>query len=89
MTLKEIEENRGNADFWNKKIIKIEDLFKEKKTIILTDRELELFLNGVKISIFCNKADLKDDSYRIYNKKNEFIGLGEVKYSKLKRDVII
>ena len=64
-------------------------MFKEKKKIILTDKELELFLNGVKISTFCNKADLKDDIYRIYNEKKEFIGLGEVKYSKLKRDVII
>ena len=59
-------------------------MFKNKKEISLTDKKLELFLNGVKL-----EYDLSDDTYKIYNKTNVFIGIGEVKNKKLKRDVVM
>lgn len=64
-------------------IITIEQFFEEKEEIKLSDKELQLFLNGVKLSI--NKSD---DLYKIYN-NNQFIGLGIVENNRLKRDVII
>ena len=65
------------------KIISIENIFKNNNVINLDDRELKLFLNGVILT-----KKLENDVYRIYN-KNEFIGLGIIKDSLLKRDVII
>lgn len=64
-------------------IITIEKFFESKGQIELNDRELELFLNGVKLS-----KDNKNNIYRIYN-QNKFIGLGIVEENKLKRDIIL
>lgn len=64
-------------------LISIEETFKTKPNINLNNRKTELFLNGVKLSV-----DYADDIYRIYN-NNTFLGLGIVKDSLLKRDVII
>ena len=51
--------------------------------ILLNKKQLEQFLNGMKI-----KQDKKDGIYKIYN-ENDFIGLGEIKEGRLKRDIII
>ena len=64
-------------------IITIEDLFQDMKHIELNERKLQLFLNGVKLSV-----DLKDGIYKIYNNQ-QFIGIGMVKDKLLKRDIII
>ena len=64
-------------------IITIEDLFQDMKNIELNERKLQLFLNGVKLSV-----DLKDGIYKIYNNQ-QFIGIGMVKDKLLKRDIII
>ena len=66
------------------KLITLEDVFKMKKKIILKDFEILKLLNGVKL-----KKDLKDEIYRIYDFKNNFIGLGSVKDNYLKREIII
>ena len=58
----------GNFDY-----IPIEDLFKDKNEIFLTEKKLNLFLNGVMLSV-----DNHEDVYKIYCKK-QFVGTGVVK----------
>ena len=82
ITIKELQENKENIDFIDEKIITIEELFKDNKKIELNDRKLELFINGVQLTI-----ENKDDIYRIYN-NNKFIGTGIIKNNLLKRDII-
>ena len=78
--LNQIKENTESIE---KFLISIEDLFKNAENKQLTDKELQLFLNGVKLKI------QKDDGiFKIYN-NNVFIGTGIVEKSRLKRDVII
>lgn len=66
------------------KIIKIEDIFEQNEKIVLNQKSLELFLNGVKLSI-----KKQDGIYKIYDEKGIFIGTGEVKTGRLKRDVVM
>lgn len=65
-------------------IITIEEIFKDKSQIKLTQKQLEQYMNGVKID-----TEKEDGIYRIYNIDNIFIGLGIVEDNKLKRDVVI
>ncbi|MBR3697698.1 MAG: tRNA pseudouridine(55) synthase TruB [Clostridia bacterium] len=67
----------------NYRIIEMENIFKDLQKIYLSNRKLELFLNGVNLSF-----ELPDGLYNIYYEKN-YIGLGIVKNQLLKRDVII
>lgn len=78
-----IEEMKKNPNLLEENIITIEKFFENKQQIELNDKQLELFLNGVKLS-----KDNKNDIYRIYN-NNKFIGLGIVEDNKLKRDIIL
>lgn len=78
-----IEDIKENPELLKDRIITIEKFFKNKEKIELNDKELQLFLNGVKLT----KNNL-DDLYRIYNKK-EFIGIGIIENNKLKRDIIL
>ncbi len=64
-------------------IIKIEEVFKDKNTIELDSKKLELFLNGVKLTY-----NLPQEIYRIYN-NNQFIGIGIIENKLLKRDIVI
>ncbi len=64
-------------------IIPIEEIFKNKPSIELTNKKLELFLNGVNLS----KVD-NDGVYKIYSNK-KFIGTGVIKNNLLKRDIVI
>lgn len=67
-----------------KNIISVEELCeKEYDKIELNDRKLELFLNGVMLTV-----SEKNGLYRVYNNK-KIIGLGVVENKLLKRDVII
>ena len=63
---------------------KLEKLFEGKEIVKLQEKELEKFLNGVKIDI-----DKKDGIYKIYDDKEKFIGIGVEKNKKMKRDVIL
>lgn len=78
ITIEEIEENI------EKYIITIEGFFKDKDTINLDEKKLQLFLNGVQLTV-----NTKDDLYRVYDKDNNFVGSGIVKNNLLKRDIII
>lgn len=64
-------------------IIKIEEVFKDKNTIELDSKKLELFLDGVKLTY-----NLPQEIYRIYN-NNQFIGIGVIENKLLKRDIVI
>lgn len=66
------------------KIITIEEFFSTKQEIILDNKKLEQFLNGVKL-----EYSLEDDIYRIYDINRLFVGIGVVKSGTLKRDVIL
>lgn len=66
----------------SKRIVTIEDFFKDKGSIELSNRELKLFFNGVKIS-----RNEEDGIYRIYS-QSDFIGIGIVKKNLLQRDIV-
>lgn len=83
VTIGQIEENKENKDFFEQYFISVEKLFKNSEQIELNNKILELFLNGVKLSM-----TQPDGVYRIYN-NDKFIGTGVVNNKILKRDIII
>ena len=78
-TFEELENSKDDESI----LIKMEDIFNDIDEINLNTRKLELFLNGVKLSV-----ELEDGQYNIYS-DNKYIGLGIVKNKLLKRDVVI
>ena len=82
----ELEQNKNNKEFLEKYFLSIEKLFiklyGEKNKISLSEKKINLFYNGVKLS--CN---LKDGQYRIYNETGEFVGTGSVEKQLLKREI--
>ena len=78
-----IEDIKENPELLKENIISIEKFYSNKKRIELNDKDLNLFLNGVKLT-----RNDTDGIYRIYN-RNNFIGLGIVENNKLKRDIIL
>lgn len=80
ITIEEIGENKNTV---RNHIIKIEEIFKQEEEIVLDDKNLQLFLNGVKLTNIN-----KDGIYRIYNDE-KFIGIGIVEKNLLKRDIIV
>ena len=64
------------------KLISMEEQFKSFKKIELNKRKLELFLNGVNLSL-----DLEDGLYNVYS-EGKYIGLGTLREKLLKRDII-
>lgn len=81
ITIEELEKNKENI---KDKTVTIEQFFKEKEKIILTDEKFKLFLNGVQLSY-----DLVNGIYRIYDRNEKFIGVGEIKDRKLKRKIVL
>lgn len=79
ITLEELEK----CENVNLKVITMEELLKQKEKIILNKKQLELFLNGVKLT-----NNNQDGLYRIYNQDKQFIGIGVIQENKLKRDII-
>ena len=67
----------------SKKIINIEEIFEKNSSIELTKRKLELFLNGVNLTV-----QNQNGIYKVYS-ENKFIGIGIVKDKLLKRDIVI
>lgn len=82
--IKELKANKNNSDYLKENIISLEKVLENKEKIALSQKQLEAFLNGVKI-----KSNCKDGIYRIYDDKENFIGTGISQYNNLKRDVII
>ena len=81
ITIEQLEQNLDNIQ---NNIITMEVLLKNNEKIILTEKKLTLFLNGVMINI-----DNKDGIYQIYDVYNKYIGTGIIKSNKLKRDIIL
>ena len=79
-----IEELENRPEIAMEKIITIEELLKDNPKIILEDKKIKLFLNGVNL-----KSDEDDGVYQIYDKNNKYIGTGIVKDKKIKRDIIL
>ena len=70
MTIKNIELNN---------LITIEEAFSELPEIKLNSNQTKFFMNGVKIE----ETNLEDDTYKIYNSSEKFVGLGLVSKSVL------
>ena len=85
--INELEKYKKDTEFLEKHLISIEDLFiklyGENNKIVLNDKKLNLFFNGVRLSY-----DLQDGQYRIYNDNGEFIGIGSIKDKLLKREIV-
>lgn len=73
----------GNINTLEENVITIEKFFENNEKIKLNSRQLELFLNGVKINV-----SGKNGIYKIYNEEL-FIGIGVAEDGKLKRDIIV
>lgn len=80
ITIEELKQEGGIFS----KIITIEEFFSKNKEIVLDNKKMEQFLNGVKLEYM-----LEDDIYRIYDDKKQFVGIGVVKSGILKRDVVL
>ncbi len=86
--IKDLEQNINNKEYLNKHVISIEQLFIKlygiDKKLELNNKKLELFFYGVKLTY-----NMKDGLYRVYNEKNEFIGIGNIKDNLLKREICL
>lgn len=81
--IEEIQQNVNNEKFWEDNIITIEKFFENKSYIELDKRKLQMFLNGVKLSI-----KKTDGMYQIKS-EGKFIGIGIVNNNLLKRELVI
>ena len=79
ITIQELEDSKNKLE----KFITLEKFFKDSKNILLDDRKIKLFLNGVKLT--CN---YENGIYKIYH-NDKFIGTGIVENNLLKRDIIL
>ena len=85
--IEDLEKNIENEEFVQKNIISIEQLFiklyGEENKIILNEKKLTLFFNGVKLA-----HSLQDGMYRIYDENSRFIGIGSIEKQLLKREIV-
>ncbi len=84
ITIEELKNNKDDIDFMDKYFISFEKLLFDKEEITLENGELELFLNGVKLT-----KNMPDNVYKIRNENGDLVGTGEIKKGMLKRDVIL
>ena len=84
ITIEELESNISNEDYINEHFISIEKAFVDEKSVTIREKRLKHFLNGVKLSF-----DLEDGLYKIYDERNNFIGIGSAKNKLLKREIIL
>ena len=73
------------SDILEGDIITIEDAFKNLEKIKIEHNDEKKFINGVTIPNF----DFKDARYRIFNKNNNFVGIGEIKKNNLKHKQLV
>lgn len=111
VTVNDVQDNANNLEFIEKNLISIEKFFENKCKVILNEKKLKLFLNGVVLSLNSNdvvkveKGNMKlinfekdnkkfinfekEDVVRIYDEKNNFIGIATTVFGKFKRDIIV
>ncbi len=78
-----VEELQENVDAMDKHLISLENLFENRPIIDLNSRKLQLFLNGVQLTV-----QEKDGVYRVYS-ENRFVGIATVNKGLLKRDIVV
>ena len=83
ISIDEIENNKNDIDFLQNNIISIEDFFKENEKIQINNKELRLYLNGVKL-----KFNKQDGIYNVYN-NDKYIGIATVSKNELKREIVV
>ena len=71
-----------DKELLNKNFISFEVFFKSSEKIVLDDKKLKQFLNGMIINI-----EKSDGIYKIYDKNEVFIGIGKLNQNGLKRDI--
>lgn len=88
ISIEELEDNKNDEIYIKERIISIEELFVRlygnDNIVKLNDKKLELFLNGVKLTY-----ELNEGLYRIYDSKNNFIGIGSIQNNLLKREICL
>ena len=84
ISVEEIVENADNKDYLKNKIISVEEFFKNNQKVVLTNKELGMFLNGVLLS-----KKLDDEIVKVYDECGKFIGIGILSEGKLKRKIVI
>lgn len=84
ITVEELENNISNVDFMKEYFISIEKAFEDKKSVVIAENRLTHLLNGVKLSY-----NLEDGLYKIYDEKNNFIGIGVAQNNLLKREIML
>lgn len=84
ITIQELQNNFDNKEFIENNMISIEKFFENEKLVVLNEKQLTLFLNGVMIG-----KDYNGSIIRVYNENNVFIGIGECISGKLKRKIIL
>lgn len=84
VSIEELQENVNNEEFLKKNVITLEKFFADKSEIVLNDKNLNLFLNGVNLTI-----EVNDDIVRVYNENKDFIGVATNVNGKIKRDIIV
>lgn len=80
VTVEELQEDKDAAD---RHLISLERLFENKPSINLNSRKLQLFLNGVQLTV-----QETDGVYKVYS-ENKFVGVGVVNKGLLKRDIVV
>ena len=81
--LEELEENKNDKDWIEKKSHTIEDILNYFPKYYILEKNYLLFINGTILDV-----ELEDGIYSIYIHE-KYIGTGVVKNNKLKRDVVI
>lgn len=84
ININDLQQNANNEEFIQKNIITIEKFFEDKSKLILNDKKLNLFLNGVNLTVAVD-----DDIVRVYNENNIFIGIAINNNGKITRDIIL
>lgn len=73
------------SDVTKQDIISIETAFKIFKRISINSNEAKKFINGVKIP----KSNISDIILRVFNEKDRFLGIGEIKDNNLKHKQLV
>ena len=84
VSIEELEQHVGDSLWIKKKILTVEQVLKEYACIVLEEKKMHHFLNGVKISV-----SEPNGVYHVKDENGNYIGLGLVENQKLKRDVIL
>ena len=80
-----LSEANNISDITNRNIISIETTFKKFNKISINSDESKRFINGVKIP----KSNSSNTFFRVFNEKDNFLGIGEIKNNNLKHKQLV